>query len=155
MAPQVKHIILPHCWVCEQRFTDSTPPGPASREVHHVILRNYGGEDGPTVTLCADHHNRLHAIALRLQSGKPHYDLLAGEPAGHATKLLELATNVYNAWSATKGDPNKPALVMLRLTGQQKSMIEKLKKVYPKCRSRESILNLALENLYRRNFGAS
>ncbi|QBX06576.1 hypothetical protein H1O16_gp163 [Burkholderia phage BcepSaruman] len=153
MTTKVKHVILEYCYVCEQRFTDSVPPGPASREVHHVVPRNFGGTDGPTVTLCADHHNRVHAIALRLQSGKPHFDLLKGEPAKAATRLLELATVVYNAWAATKGDPNKPALVMLRLTGKQKAMVDRLKKVYPKCKSRESILYLALENMYRRNFG--
>lgn len=35
---------------------------------HHVIPQACGGRDGPTVMLCADHHNLIHYLAVRLVS---------------------------------------------------------------------------------------
>jgi hypothetical protein len=145
-------IRLDWCWVCERRFVDATPAGHVSRNEHHIIPRAAGGADGPTVSLCSDHHDALHKIALRLTSGKPYFDLLAGENEEQRKKLYWLATRVYNAFQAVKNDPNKKAAVMIMLDRRQQFMITQLSKVYPQAKSREDILNIALETLYTRHF---
>lgn len=145
-------ITLPHCWCCGVRFQDSTPPGPANKEVHHVIPRQAGGTDGPTVTICEKHHASLHKIALRLKTQKSYHDLLVGDTPECQQIVLWLATKVFNAFEAVKNDPNKKAMAMVTLDLQHVVMVERLKKVYPKARSREAILTLALEHFYRKHF---
>lgn len=145
-------IQLPHCWVCGGRFIDSQPPGRMNREEHHVIPRAAGGVDGPTVSLCDRHHTALHRIAECLASTKPYHVYLQGESSEAQRKLMFLSTRAYNAFAATSNDPNKQAIVMLTLDAQRKQMVERLKKVYPKARSREAIFNLALHALYARHF---
>jgi hypothetical protein len=145
-------IVLPHCWVCEKRFTDASPPGPANKEIHHIIPRQAGGSDGPTVTICDGHHAALHKIALRMKSGKPHFDLLVGDTPPQKQKVLWLASRVHIAFEAVKNDPNKKVVVVMGLNAQQQLMIDRLKKVYPTLKSREAIFNLALQNLYNRHF---
>jgi hypothetical protein len=145
-------ISLPHCWVCDKRFTDSNPPGPENKEVHHIIPRAAGGSDGPTVTICDGHHKALHKIALRLTSGKPYFDLLVGDSPEQKQKVLWLASRVHYAFQAVKGDPNKKVVVVMGLDAKQQLMIDKLKVVYPSLKSREAIFNLALQNLYNKSF---
>jgi hypothetical protein len=143
---------LPHCWVCGVRFSDQKPPGPANREEHHIIPRQAGGSDGPQVSLCDVHHTKLHKIALRLSSSKPHFDLLIGEPDAAKHKLLWLASRVFTAFEVMKNDPNKKVMVLISIDRQKQLMIDRLKKVYPKAKSRESIYDLALTSLYQRHF---
>jgi hypothetical protein len=40
-------------------------------EEHHVIPRSTGGELGPVVPLCANHHSLLHKAALQFVSKNP------------------------------------------------------------------------------------
>lgn len=148
----VDHIVLPHCWVCGARFTDSNPPGPANKEVHHIIPRQAGGTDGPTVTLCDGHHAKLHKIASCMSSGKPHFDLVTDEGPEQKKRLYWLASRVYNAFQLVKDDPNKLVMVIMTLDQKQQHMIETLRKIYPKAKSREALLNYALENLWRKHF---
>ncbi len=152
MKSPIPSIILPHCWICGVRFTDSIPPGPASKERHHIIPRKAGGVDGPTVDVCDDHHGRLHKIALRLSSKKPYFELVINESPESKQKLMWLAVQVYNAFEFAKGDPNKKVGVMLNLDLNQQHMIDRLKKIYPTLKSRESIMALALQSLYSRHF---
>ena len=42
------------CWICGSDL---------SLEYHHIIPRAYGGEHGPQVGLCADHHSAIHLLA--------------------------------------------------------------------------------------------
>jgi hypothetical protein len=148
----MESINLPHCWVCEQRFVNSVPPGPMLREDHHIIPRKAGGEDGPTVSICDTHHAKLHKIANHLASKKPYFYLLAGETPERQKKILWLASQAYNAFESTKGDPNKQVSVLFLLDARHKEMIDRLKKVYPQFKSREAVLTLALESLYRKHF---
>lgn len=148
----IQSILLDHCWVCGVRFRDSIPVGPAVREDHHIIPRAAGGADGPTVTLCEAHHQTLHKIALRLTSRKPYFDLLANETEEQRKKLYWLATRVHNAFAAVKNDPNKKAIAMVTLDRRQQEMVSMLAKVYPQLRSREDILNFALEALFAKHF---
>jgi len=150
----VKHTLLPHCWVCGKRFLDSTPPGIAVKEIHHIVPQQAGGTDGPTVTLCNEHHDKAHRIALRLgaKKPKPYFDLLTGEPDMCRSRLLWLATVISNAFAAVANDPNKKINVVLVLTRKEQLIIDRLKKVYPSHKSRADIFMLALENLYRKTF---
>lgn len=145
-------IQLPHCWVCGTRFVSADPPGTADKEEHHVIPRQAGGSDGPTVSLCGKHHAALHRIAERLETKKPYFVFLQGEPQEAQRKIMWLATKAYNAFAATKDDPNKHAMVLISLDARQQQMIDSLKRVFPKARSREAIYNLALERLYSAHF---
>ena len=145
-------IVLPCCWVCEKRFTDSNPPGPANKEVHHIIPRQAGGTDGPTVTICDTHHAALHKIALRMKSKKPFHDLIVGDTSVQKQKVIWLASRVHMAFEAAAGDPNKKVVVVMGLNARQQQQIDRLKAVYPSLKSREAIFNLALQNLYAKHF---
>lgn len=46
------------CYICQQQTT--------TIEEHHIVPRFAGGEDGPTVNLCADCHAGIHRQALNL-----------------------------------------------------------------------------------------
>jgi hypothetical protein len=59
---------------------------------------------------------------------------------------------VFNSFEATRDDPNKIVMSMMALDRRQQLMIERLRQVYPKIRSREALLNLALESLYKKHF---
>lgn len=148
----ISHTILDHCWVCSVRFTDARPPGPANREDHHIIPRAAGGSDGPQVSLCENHHGKAHKIALRFSSNKPYFDLTTGEPDSAKLKLLWLASRIDAALKATSKDPNKKTMVILALDRKKQKQIEMLKQVYPQCKSRESIYDLALQALFRKHF---
>ena len=145
-------IVLDHCWICGTRFTDSKPPGPANKETHHIIPRQAGGTDGPTVDICDRHHTMLHKIANRLSSGKPHFDLVTGETPAQKQKVYWLATRVFDAFQAVKNDPNKKVMTILTLDKKQQHQIHLLQKVYPKAKSREALFMLALEALYKKHF---
>lgn len=149
---QLKSKVLEHCWVCELRFTDVVNPGPASREEHHIIPQAYGGSDGPTVSLCSNHHALLHTVAVMMKGNKSYHELLGGLTTSQQQKVMVLANYAYEAEQATRNDPNKQFLVSIVINRQQVDMIERLKKVYPKARSRQAVYALALEHLYRKTF---
>jgi hypothetical protein len=143
---------LPHCWVCEQRFTDVVPPGRLNREEHHIVPRQAGGTDGPQVSLCDGHHMKAHKIAGRFTASKPFHDLLSTEPTSYHPKLLWLAKKIHDAFELVRDDPNKRKFAMVSLDQRRVKMIDNLKRVYPKAKSREAVLTLALEQLYQRHF---
>jgi len=145
-------ITLPCCWVCEKRFVDSKPPGPAAREEHHVIPRAYGGVDGPTVSLCDTHHTALHMIARAMSAKKPYFVWTQHEPPVQKRKLMWLASRVYNAELVMKNDPNKATSVLIELNAQTQAMVDAVKRVYPQAKSREAVFLLALQRLYGAHF---
>lgn len=148
----IKSMFLPHCWVCERRFIDSKPPGNATRNDHHIVPKAAGGVDGPQVSLCSDHHDTLHKIALRLAAKKPYFDLVSDETDAQKKKLYWLATVAHNAFAATKNDPNKKVAAIVELDRKQQDQITQLMNVYPQCKSREAVLALALEALFSKHF---
>jgi hypothetical protein len=148
----VNSIYLPHCWVCERRFICSNPPGIVTRNEHHIVPKAAGGVDGPQVSLCSDHHDSLHKIALRMAAKKPYFDLVNQETDAQKKKLYWLATVVHNAFAATKDDPNKKAIATVELDRRQQDMVAQLMGVYPKAKSREALLALALEALFSKHF---
>lgn len=143
---------LDHCWVCKVSFTGTTDNGLAVREIHHIIPRAYGGENGPTVDLCSEHHSKLHRIAECIPK-KPYRQWLTGENPETIKKLLWLATRVVNAREAIKEDPNRHVLHTMMLEPATREMIERLKPVIG-VRSREAVINYAIQSLYQRNFNA-
>jgi hypothetical protein len=146
-----KSIVLNHCWICQVRFIGDG--GTEPREDHHIIPRAFGGTDGPTVTLCDSHHTKVHRIAEALRYKKTYFPITKGESPDRVNKLVYLAVQIQNAYLALGNDPNKLASVMVALNGKQKLMVDQLKKVYPRAKSREAILLFALESLYSRHFG--
>lgn len=148
----VKSMFLPHCWVCERRFVDSNPPGTVTRNDHHIVPRAAGGADGPQVSLCSDHHDALHKIALRIAAKKPYFDLISNETDEQKRKLYWLATVVSNSFAAVKNDPNKKTSALIELDRRQQDMISQLMRVYPQAKSREALLALALEALFLKHF---
>lgn len=83
---------------------------------------------------------------------KPYFDLVNQETDEQKKKLYWLATVVHNAFAATKGDPNKKAIATVELNRKQQDMVAQLMGVYPKAKSREAILTLALEALFSKHF---
>lgn len=152
MAHLVESIDLPHCWVCSERFTDSAPPGKAQKEVHHIVPQAYGGRNGPTVTLCSDHHSTLHQMAKALEAGKSVQHFLSDHNQQERQKLYYLAEVVYNAKVMADGDPNKNILVTVSLNGKERKMLEALRKVHPSVRSQQALIKLALARLYAQHF---
>lgn len=138
------------CWVCESRFIETG--GSANREIHHIIPVAYGGVNGPTVDLCDTHHSCLHKLALAVRAGKPYYHIFGTDDEGMRKKLMWLASQVNSAQAATLGDPNKKLEVTIPLDNRRREQIDRLKKVYPKLKSRQAVFLYALEELHNRNF---
>ena len=42
----------------------------ATEQSHHILPRSRGGEQGPEVVLCSDHHMAVHSAAKAMQRGK-------------------------------------------------------------------------------------
>lgn len=139
-------IVLDHCWICLSKFDANT-----KCHVHHIVPRAYGGTDGPTVTLCSNHHTALHEIALRLWSKRSYYSLLTGD-SEQDKRLLFLASRAYNARLLVHKDPNKRRILVLNPSNAFTLKLDKLKTVYGSRIGRERIIELAVERLYKQHF---
>jgi hypothetical protein len=128
------------------RFKSSTPPGPAVKNEHHIFPRNAGGEEGPLVSLCVNHHSLLHAIAKRMQSHKPFTDLLAGEPPYTLRKTLWLAQKVVEAEATFEDDPDKHLGVGFKLSTEEVAILDALRKQFGNV-SRKQIVLMGLKSL--------
>ena len=144
-----KSMILPHCWICEVKFTDHG--GTEQRHDHHILPRAYGGTDGPEVSICDGHHSTVHRIGECLIHGKTHHQFLRGEPPKRVQKIMYLATRIHEIYLLTKDDPNKAASVSIVLTAKHRAMVDALKPVIG-VRSREAVFTKALEAFYNRHF---
>lgn len=142
--------LLDACWVCGEVFTDRG--GTADREEHHVVPKQAGGVDGPQVSLCGRHHVALHKMAYRIPKRKSVFEFTRGESEESVKKLIWLATRVANAFAAVKNDKNKLRFASVTLGAKHTTMVDKLKHIYPKAKSREAVLLIALESLYSRHF---
>lgn len=122
---------LPHCYVCEVKFTDSG--GPLKRHEHHIVPRAYGGSNGPLCSVCTNHHNLLHELALSIIGGKSSVtESILDSIDGNnqvliRSRLLYLATRIVRAYKLTKHDPNKRGKVIITLTGEQHKKANMLK----------------------------
>lgn len=128
------------CWVCGVKFI---PEGPAFKEEHHVFPRNAGGDDGPLVKLCPQHHTAAHQVAIRLQTNKPVDELLVHEPKLVVKKVAYLARAIVKAEALVEGDPNKSVTHSMKLTARDQQILGYLKSVFPK-KSRSEIIRAAI-----------
>lgn len=154
MAEPSKHeltIKLPYCWVCGRYFIETG--GDAQCEHHHVVPKAAGGVDGPTVSICTDHHSLLHNIATAMSSGRSWFKLLQHEQdLDRKRKILYLAETVHNSFKAIENDPNRRVLCTISLDVQHAQMIDFIKKIRGS-KSREQVILLAIELLYRQVHG--
>lgn len=130
------------CWVCGARFITSNPPGSAICEVHHVVPRAYGGQNGPLVGLCDTCHSKVH----KLSNGQD-LSLLNGLGQQGQTRLKYLAQVIINAKSITNSDPNKLLPVSFKITKEEAQKLEILKSVLG-VKSRRDVYKIAVDKLF-------
>ncbi len=144
---KLKPLILPHCWVCGARFVTSVPPGPALEERHHLFPRNAGGTDGPVVSLCDTHHTKAHKVAKAIQGKRDFSNILLGETAESAKKIIWIASLIVRAEALTAGDPNKAKKVVLPIAVNEERQLEYLKQRF-NLNSSAAVYQLALSRLF-------
>ena len=144
-ANGVRHFLSDSCWICDVKFDPNN-----RREDHHIVPRAYGGVDGPQVSICDSHHTTVHHVSLRLFKRKPYQELLTGVQEKDK-KILYLATVACNARLLVQNDPNRRAILLLSLKGDEQEALKRLKNVYPRL-SREALVKLAIKQLYQRSF---
>jgi len=125
----IKSLIFPFCWVCQRRFNNQVPPGPALEERHHLFPQAAGGVDGPVVSLCDSDHTRAHKIAYAMKGNRSFMHLLV--------KAEALAAN----------DPNKPVKVRLILNRTRQAQMQWLQKRL-NAKSMAAVYDAAFDALY-------
>lgn len=128
-------IVLPYCWVCE---------GDVNLHQHHVIPRNAGGTNGPTVTLCSGCHDGVHDLA-RILGPKAKLEVWLPRLADYVStwttqkrkiRAMYLARIIRNSEALSSSSPNKTVKYSGNLSGPTS---RKLKEV-------SNALNLSQEN---------
>ena len=112
--------------------------------------RCYGGENGPTVSLCCDCHTNGHAAADSLyKSGNP---LVPYKNRLSKERCLYLAQVICNARSAMENvnAENKRVVYSGFWDGKTHARLVRLAKYYSK--SQPNLLKYAIEQLYSRTF---
>lgn len=115
----------PYCWICNRDFVSVAGVTTAVANEHHVVPRSLGGTNGPTVSLCSEHHDLMHAVAEQLVRDTPIAQvmpLLQGLAPPMQQRLLYLADVIIRATRAFADDVNKPYLLQCTLparTGRQ------------------------------------
>ena len=119
--------------------------------VHHVIPQAYGGRDGPTVELCADHHNMIHAAAVKIASairrGKA-VDFVWPKEHGDCDVARHLVGAIVKASLKTNTKQYKYTIV---LTQHERDMLELLKQAYGVSSLEKAIYN-SLEDAFKLQF---
>lgn len=149
---QLHNLLFPHCWVCETRFSNQHPPGPAVEERHHLFPRCAGGTDGPIVSLCDTHHSKAHKIANHLKSRRDYSPLLVGLTKESQQRLMWIASLIVKAEALTAGDPNKQPKVMLLPTVDDRQKLAKLMTTLG-VKNRAQVYEVAMRGLYKSIFG--
>lgn len=146
LRPITETLLLDHCWVC----TVSKVEQNVLFEEHHVVPRSYGGENGPTVTLCEHCHGIAHKLAETLYKGgypKPPYEV-----PDYRTRSLYLATVICNARLVLDNinDPNKRMVYSGFFTGEEHAKLKRLAKHYRM--SQHKLIVYAIAQLHDRTF---
>lgn len=142
---------LPYCWVCQLKLSDSGGHPSCVRNEHHIVPRAYGGEDGPTVSLCSADHDLLHVIAEAMIARTSYEDLLSGFGRDKTLRILYLSSVIKKADAAIGLDPNKRFIVNLELPPVCRVQMAKLK-VSLGCRSYADLVTYLLEREHARRF---
>lgn len=121
VKPITSTLLLDHCWLC------GVPKLSSATEEHHLVPRCYGGERGPTVTLCSSCHSRVHEAAESLYKGNP---LVPFPEQDRRERCLYLATVIVNArlFLERAGDPNKRVVFSTFFDAETHNTLVKLTK---------------------------
>ena len=134
---------LDHCWVCLKKINES------NTEHHHVVPRSYGGENGPTVSLCCDCHTCAHKTADSLYARGnpivPYQNVLSRE------RCLYLAQVICSARTKIESNPENKRYVYSgffdsKTHGKLVRITESLKM------SQKKVIVYAIDQLYARLF---
>jgi hypothetical protein len=138
---------LDTCWCCTSKF---------SLHDHHVVPREHGGNNGPTVTICASCHNIVHRIASRivtLKSDAPITELRPLQTSGYDVKKLGYLIGVIVRSQQTLkklGPQPKKLGLVVKLDDEQRRKFLQLKKTLGK--TNHALVVQALDELYRKTF---
>lgn len=140
--PIVQTLRLDYCWVCFKDFVN------LQVEHHHIVPRAYGGEKGPTVSLCCDCHTIAHKTADSLFSkGNPVVPL--ANPMARE-RALYLAQVICNARSAIENlnSENKRYVYSGFFDGKTHARLVRLA-AYLKM-PQQKVIKYAINSLYER-----
>lgn len=126
------------CWSCNSALP---------LEVHHVIPRAFGGENGPTVTICTSCHTKAHHLGLKLFGSdadigvKPRLLYLGACIALAAYKAMGGNKRIKYSGSLKYEDHLKLKVVQrdLGFRSQQDTLIYCLERVYKSLRGGDMI----------------
>lgn len=108
----------PKCYICgKEEFVQS----------HHVIMQAAGGKEGPTVFLCPTDHDKIHTVAVNLESkGKKKELPFTPDEWSRAKRLVEY---LQLAIRKNRHDPNgnDPAKVIITITKRELDLLHLLK----------------------------
>lgn len=125
---------LNSCWVC---------CGNEALQEHHVVPQAYGGKNGPTVTLCATHHDLIH-----LASYKPEVEWVFQGSSIEVNKLKYLTTVITKSRDATKQlAPERDILKSFHFSASEIKKLKALKTLL-NLSSEEKVIKYLLEKGY-------
>lgn len=144
--PITQTLRLEYCWVCFSDFKKNN----LNIEHHHVVPRSYGGEQGPTVSLCCDCHTSAHKAADSLySSGNPVVPYKVVVSRERCLYLAQVICNSRNAMENLNSE-NKRVVYSGFWDGKTHAKIKRLAE-YHKL-TQPKLLKLAIEQLYKRTF---
>ncbi len=108
---------------------------------HHIIPRMYGGQKGPTISICIDCHKAVHRCASK-----------AGPEPTDTTLIKTLARYILLSAKYTASSKNKPLTKHIRFTGQVARQLRVLAKDMNKPTSQ--IIFLAIQVLFQARYSA-
>jgi hypothetical protein len=112
------------------------------------VPRAFGGENGPTVTICVDCHTLAHRLGEKFYSGK--WSKPAFTDPNMQSRLEYLGIVIANAQHAVEGDANKRVSYCGVFDGEAHSKLKRLCEYYG--RSQHKIILYAINELYNRTF---
>lgn len=147
-----KECLLPRCWICESNL---------SLELHHVIMRAHGGDNWPTVNLCADHHSQIHKIAIliegRINTNKDSFlsaftQICSDQnvPKKLLTKIKKLVTILLTAKDLCCDDRNKSIAFSDRFPPDITKKLRSLAVLHNS--SQKTIVRAAIAQMYGKYF---
>lgn len=140
----IETLLLDHCWICFEKR------GKKNFEEHHVVPRSYGGENGPTVSLCCDCHTTAHKTADGLYAKAnplvPYKTIISRE------RCLYLAQTICSARSAIENinSENKRYVYSGFFDGKTHSKLVRLTEYLKMPQAK--VIKFAIEQLYKRFF---
>lgn len=129
------------CWIC------CRVPG---QERHHIIPRAYGGEHGPLVDLCGNHHKGgVHRLA---DEGLESLNAVFPDVSGPGLQVAkQCAIAIVKAKALVKGDANKTTVYSDRMPARTNRQLKALARAFK--RPQTDVVRYAIAELHRRHFG--